>query len=121
MGDTDQGERPPALAWYPPARGLVFTAAFGLLAGPWNGDDNRVLIMGLLAMLAFLLVHAAVVARGGVLALPEGTTRQRPLKELVPAAAYGVGWLAALPFGRAGGAITSAVLGGAVLWGTTQR
>ncbi|MEO3791601.1 hypothetical protein ABGB14_15460 [Nonomuraea sp. B10E15] len=112
--------RPAAPAWYAPARGLLFAAAFGLLLGPWT-DQVPFLAAGLLAMLAFLGVHAAVVSRGGVITMPGGTIGQRVLRQLIPAAAFGFGWLSAIPFGQAGGALASAVLGGAALWAVTVR
>ncbi|MFC4121848.1 hypothetical protein [Nonomuraea zeae] len=107
--------RPPAPPWYAPARGLLFATALILLQGPWNHQASY-LIAGVVAVVAFLCVHGVVVRRGGVSAVPGGTIAERVLRRLVPAAAFGAGWLAAVPFGQAEGAFASAVLGGAALW-----
>jgi hypothetical protein len=118
--------RPPAPAWFAPARGLLFGAVAALLLGPW-ADDTRFLTAGLVTVVAFLGVHGAVVSRGGVITMTRsaGTFRRRftrrLMTDMIPFAAYGLGWLAAIPFGHATGAIVSAVLGGAMLWAVTAR
>ncbi|NUO96307.1 MAG: hypothetical protein HOW59_00075, partial [Nonomuraea sp.] len=71
------------------------------------------------ALIAFLAVHAVVISRGGVIAVPGGPVGGRILRQLLPAAAYALGWLGAIPFGRAGRAVAAAVLGGAALWAVT--
>lgn len=112
------GSRPPAPAWYAPARGLLFAPGFALLTGPWAGT-TALLVAGIVILAAFLGVHAAVISRGDVIAMPGGPAGGRTLRQLLPVAAYALGWLAALPFGQAGGAIASAVLGGGALWAVT--
>ncbi|GGS62472.1 hypothetical protein ACFFV7_00295 [Nonomuraea spiralis] len=112
--------RPPAPAWFAPTRGVLFAAGFGLLTGPW-AQQVPVLTAGIVVLVAFLGVHAAVVSRGGVVTMPSGSPRRRLLNQLVPAVAYGLGWPAAVPFGQGGGAVCAAVLGGAALWAVTAR
>jgi hypothetical protein len=106
----------PAPGWYAPARGLLFMAGFGLVLGPWTGP---LLIVGLAALVAFILVHAAVVTRDGVLVVPRRTRQEWVVDQIAPFCVYCLGWLAAIPFGRAAGAVTAAVLGGAALWAAT--
>ncbi|NUR85616.1 MAG: hypothetical protein HOY71_16165 [Nonomuraea sp.] len=110
--------RPPLPAWFAPARGLLFAAGFALVTGPWN-QHNGVLFAGMAIMMAFLGIHAVVVNRGGVVVLPEGPVGGRILRQLVPAVVYGLGWLAAIPFGQAAGAVASAVLCGVALAAVT--
>lgn len=114
------GARPSAPAWYAPARGLLFALAFGLLGGPWNGEP-LILVAGIAAMVAFLAVHGKAIRRGGVISMPGGPVGRRVLAQAVPAAVYGLGWLAAIPLRLAGGALAAAVLGGAALWFVTAR
>ncbi|GAA0960939.1 hypothetical protein [Actinocorallia libanotica] len=109
-------ERPAAPGWYAPARGLLFMAGFGLVFGPWA---RPWLIAGLVAMTAFVLVHGAVVNLGGVVVMPKRTGEEWLIDQVGPLFVYGLGWLAAIPFGHAAGAVTAAVLGGAALWAAT--
>ncbi|MEU1392183.1 MULTISPECIES: hypothetical protein [unclassified Nonomuraea] len=76
---------------------------------------------GIVALVAFLAVHAAVISRGGVVTMPGGPLPRRLMNQLGPAAAYGLGWLAAVPFGQGAGAACAAVLGGVALWAVTAR
>ncbi|MGW4408217.1 hypothetical protein ACWEJ6_29590 [Nonomuraea sp. NPDC004702] len=110
--------RPAAPGWFAPARGLLFAVGFGLLTGPW-AQQVPVMVAGIVALLAFLAVHAAVISRGGVVTMPGGPLPRRLMNQLGPAAVYGLGWLAAIPFGQGAGAVCAAVLGGAALWAVT--
>ncbi|KAB8191152.1 hypothetical protein FH608_031600 [Nonomuraea phyllanthi] len=110
--------RPAAPGWYGAARGLLFAVVFGVICGPWNGEIPLLIVAGV-ALVAFLGVHVLVASRGGVITMPHGPVGQRILIQAIPVVAFGLGWLAALPFGQAGGAIASAVLAGAALWAVT--
>ncbi|MEU8326101.1 hypothetical protein AB0C33_47730 [Nonomuraea sp. NPDC048881] len=110
--------RPVAPGWFAPARGLLFAVGVGLVSGPWP-EHGAVLVAGMAVLLAFLAVHAVVISRGGVITMPGGPLPRRLMNQLGPATVYGLGWLAAIPFGQGVGALCAAVLGGAALWTVT--
>ncbi|TLQ45364.1 hypothetical protein [Streptomyces marianii] len=101
-------------AWFGPVQGVLFAAATALFFGFTGAATVGAAV---LAAAAFVAAHVVAVRSGGVIAWPASAPlRVRLLSQAAPLAAYGVGWLAALPAGRTAGAVASAVLGGVALW-----
>lgn len=104
-------------AWFGPAQGVLFAVATALFFG-FTG--TAAVGAAVLAAASFVAVHLVAVRSGGVIAWPASAPlKVRLLSQAVPLAAYGIGWLASLPAGRTAGAVASAVLGGAALWGVS--
>jgi hypothetical protein len=115
----------PTPGWFGPVRAGLFAAFTSLAFGPWiigpHGEPWPA-AGAVVTAFAFLAVHAVIILRTGVIVWPpSGSLRSRTLAQLIPLGGYGVGWIAAIPYGHAAGAIASGMTGGITLLLLTAR
>ncbi|MFF7632741.1 hypothetical protein ACFZB9_06250 [Kitasatospora sp. NPDC008050] len=124
----------PTPAWYPAARGILAAVSYGVTFTTMLTRHPSVwqLVLSLVAILAFLGVHAAAVRPGGVFVLPkDDPRRQAKLRaHWWSMLVWPLGWLPGLPvglwtadavLGLRVGAVTSSLAIGVHLWWSTAR
>ncbi|GAB2706416.1 hypothetical protein [Kitasatospora kifunensis] len=124
----------PTPAWYPAARGGLAAVSYGLTfttiltrhPAPWEA------VLSLVAVLAFLGVHAAAVRPGGVLVLPKNDPRRQAKLRAHwwSMLVWPLGWLPGAVVGLCAGdallglrvgAVTSSLALGVHLWWSSAR